>query len=331
MTIAAPEGVTVRSEGLSADIASARRVLTAEAAALEALAQSLGSAFIAALDALAGASGRVVVSGMGKSGHVARKIAATLASTGTPAFFVHPGEASHGDLGMIMPDEAVVALSNSGETPELSDIVAYTRRFEIPLVGITSRTGSSLAQAADVALILPPVPEACPMGLAPTTSTTLMLALGDALAVALLERRNFTAADFRVFHPGGKLGQRLLKAADLMHGGGGVPVVGPSAPMSEVLLEMTGKRLGCAGVVEDGTLIGIITDGDLRRHLQGDLLGQSARQVMTASPKTVPPTMLAAEALRIMNAKSITTLFVVEDGRPVGVLHVHDLLRSGVA
>ena len=327
MNIAVPEGVSVQS----ADIASARRVLQAEASALEALAASLGAPFVAALDALAGASGRVVVSGMGKSGHVARKIAATLASTGTPAFFVHPGEASHGDLGMIMPGDAVVALSNSGETPELGDIVAYTRRFEIPLVAITSRGGSTLANAADVALILPPVPEACPMGLAPTTSTTLMLALGDALAVALLERRNFTAADFKVFHPGGKLGQRLLKAADLMHGGDGVPLVTPDQPMTEVLLVMTGKRLGCAGVVENGTLIGIITDGDLRRHLQGDLLGQSARAVMTAAPKTVPPTMLAAEALRIMNAKSITTLFVVEDGRPVGVLHVHDLLRSGVA
>lgn len=318
-------------KSVSADIASAHRVLKAEASALEALAESLGTAFIAAIDAVAGASGRVVVSGMGKSGHIARKIAATLASTGTPAFFVHPGEASHGDLGMIMPGDAVVALSNSGETPELSDIVAYTRRFEIPLIGITSRAGSSLAQASDVALILPPVPEACPMGLAPTTSTTLMLALGDALAVALLERKGFTAADFQVFHPGGKLGQRLLKAADLMHGGDGVPLVEPATGMTEVLLVMTRKRLGCAGVVQDGRLIGIITDGDLRRHLSGDLMAQDARTVMTANPKTVPANMLAAEALRIMNAMSITTLFVVDDGRPVGVLHVHDLLRSGVA
>lgn len=315
----------------SDDIASARRVLKAEAAALEALAESLDGPFVAAVEALAGASGRVVVSGMGKSGHVARKIAATLASTGTPAFFVHPGEASHGDLGMIMPGDAVVALSNSGETPELGDIVAYTRRFEIPLVGITSRTGSSLAQAADVALILPPCPEACPMGLAPTTSTTLMLALGDALAVALLERKNFTAADFRVFHPGGKLGQRLLKAADLMHGGEAVPLVSPDSPMSEVLLVMTAKRMGCAGVVEKDRLVGIITDGDLRRHMQDNLLAVKAGEIMTAAPKTVAPSMLAAEALRIMNAKSITALFVVDDGRPVGVLHVHDLLRSGVA
>ncbi|HLO76951.1 MAG TPA: KpsF/GutQ family sugar-phosphate isomerase [Magnetospirillum sp.] len=326
MTIDVPEDASV-----SADIVSARRVLTAEAQALQALSDSLGDAFVAAVGALAAASGRVVVSGMGKSGHVARKIAATLASTGTPAFFVHPGEASHGDLGMIMPGDAVVALSNSGETPELGDIVAYTRRFEIPLIAITSRGESSLAQAADVGLILPKVPEACPMGLAPTTSTTLMLALGDALAVALLERKNFTAADFRVFHPGGKLGQRLLKAADLMHGGDGVPLVAPDASMADVLLVMTAKRLGCAGVVRDGRLIGIITDGDLRRHMQDGLLGLTAEATMTPAPKTVPPSMLAAEALRIMNSKSITTLFVVDDGRPVGVLHVHDLLRSGVA
>jgi arabinose-5-phosphate isomerase len=326
MTIDVPDDASV-----SADIASARRVLKAEAAALDALADSLGDAFVAAVAALGAASGRVVVSGMGKSGHVGRKIAATLASTGTPAFFVHPGEASHGDLGMIMPGDAVVALSNSGETPELGDIVAYSRRFEIPLVAMTSRAGSSLAQAADVALILPQVAEACPMGLAPTTSTTLMLALGDALAVALLERKNFTAADFRVFHPGGKLGQRLMKAADLMHGGEAVPLVAPTAPMAEVLLVMTAKRMGCAGVVEEGRLIGIVTDGDLRRHMQDGLLAKQAGEIMTSAPKTVPPTMLAAEALRIMNSKAITALFVVDDGRPVGVLHVHDLLRSGVA
>lgn len=331
MTIAAQEGVSASPEDVSADILSARRVLAAEAAALEALAQSLDGPFVAAVEAMAAATGRVVVSGMGKSGHIARKIAATLASTGTPAFFVHPGEASHGDLGMIMPGDVVVALSNSGETPELGDIIAYTRRFEIPLIGITSRDGSALAQAADVGLILPKVPEACPMGLAPTTSTTLMLALGDALAVALLERKNFTAADFRVFHPGGKLGQRLLKAADLMHGGDGVPLVAPDASMADVLLVMTQKRLGCAGVVVDGVLSGIITDGDLRRHMSGDLLARSAVEVMSRDPKTVPPTMLAAEALRIMNSKAITTLFVVDNGHPVGVLHVHDLLRSGVA
>lgn len=315
----------------SADLAAARRVLATEAEALAALSRSLDGPFVAACDALAAVGGRVVVSGMGKSGHVGRKIAATLASTGTPAFFVHPGEASHGDLGMITTDDAVVALSNSGETPELSDIIAFTRRFEIPLVGITSRPGSTLATQSDVALVLPPFSEACPMGLAPTTSTTLMLALGDALAVALLERRGFTAADFRVFHPGGQLGRRLLKVADIMHSGESLPLVAPSAPMTEVILVMTAKSLGCVGIAgDDGLLAGIITDGDLRRHLRADLMAQPAEQVMTRNPKTVAPSLLAAEALRIMNEKSITSLFVVEDGRPLGVLHVHDLLRAGV-
>lgn len=315
----------------SADLASARRVLAIEAAALTALADSLGDAFVAACDTLAGVVGRVVVSGMGKSGHVGCKIAATLASTGTPSFFVHPAEASHGDLGMITTHDAVVALSNSGETPELSDIIAFTRRFEIPLIGITSRAASTLAVESDVALVLPPMPEACSIGLAPTTSTTMMLALGDALAVALLDRRGFSAADFRVFHPGGQLGRRLLKVADIMHGGHGLPLVSPQAGMTEVILEMTAKSLGCVGVVgDDGLLAGIITDGDLRRHLRADLMSQPAIEVMTRNPKTVLPSLLAAEALRVMNEKSITSLFVVEDGRPLGVLHVHDLLRAGV-
>lgn len=315
----------------SADLASARRVLATEATALAALSESLGDAFVAACDTLAGVGGRVVVSGMGKSGHVGCKIAATLASTGTPSFFVHPAEASHGDLGMITTSDAVIALSNSGETPELSDIIAFTRRFEIPLIGITSRATSTLAVESDISLVLPPVPEACSIGLAPTTSTTMMLALGDALAVALLDRRGFSAADFRVFHPGGQLGRRLLKVADIMHGGHGLPLVSPQAGMTEVILEMTAKSLGCVGVVgEDGLLAGIITDGDLRRHLRADLMNQPAIEVMTRTPKTIVPSLLAAEALRVMNEKSITSLFVVEDGRPVGVLHVHDLLRAGV-
>ncbi|OJX70562.1 KpsF/GutQ family sugar-phosphate isomerase [Magnetospirillum sp. 64-120] len=315
----------------SADLVVAHRVLATEAEALTALAQSLDGPFVAACDILAAVKGRVVVSGMGKSGHVGCKVAATLASTGTPSFFVHPAEASHGDLGMITTDDAVIALSNSGETPELSDIIAFTRRFNIPLIGITSRGGSTLATQSDVALVLPPIPEACPMGLAPTTSTTMMLALGDALAVALLERRGFTAADFRVFHPGGQLGRRLLKVADIMHGGDSLPVVVPGAAMTQVILEMTAKSLGCVGVVgEDGLLAGIITDGDLRRHLDPDLMHAPAEQVMTRNPKTVAPSLLAAEALRIMNEKSITSLFVVDNGRPVGVVHVHDLLRSGV-
>jgi arabinose-5-phosphate isomerase len=315
----------------SADIVAARRVLEVEAQAIGALGDSLGDAFVAACNALAGASGRVVVSGMGKSGHVGRKIAATLASTGTPAFFVHPAEASHGDLGMITAGDAVIALSNSGETPELSDIIAFTRRFGIALVGITSREGSSLATASDVALVLPPIPEACPMGLAPTTSTTMMLALGDALAVALLERKGFSAADFRVFHPGGQLGRRLLKVADLMHGGDAMPLVGLETPMAEAIVVITSKSLGCAGVVDaEGRLAGIVTDGDLRRHMSAGLLQASAGSVMNRAPKTIAPNLLAAEALRIMNEKSITSLFVVDDGRPLGVLHVHDLLRAGV-
>ena len=326
---AAPDGPAATE----ADIAAARRVLRTEAEALLALGDSLGADFSRAVDRLSAAPGRVVVTGMGKSGHVARKIAATLASTGRPAFFVHPAEASHGDLGMITPGDAVVALSNSGETPELSDIIAYTRRFEIPLVAMTSRAGSSLAQAADVGLILPPMAEACPMGLAPTTSTTMMLALGDALAVALLERKGFSAADFKIFHPGGQLGRRLLKVADLMHVGEALPLVAPDAPMTEVILVMTAKSLGVAGILSaEGRLDGVITDGDLRRHMRSGLLSLSAREVMTAMPKTVQPNLLAAEAVRIMNAKSITSLFVVgEEGRPVGVLHVHDCLTAGVA
>ncbi|KIL99763.1 Arabinose 5-phosphate isomerase [Paramagnetospirillum magnetotacticum MS-1] len=321
--------MTADSEAL----ATARRVLATEARALDSLATSLGDAFLKAVTLIEGAPGRVVVTGMGKSGHVARKIAATMASTGCPAFYVHPAEASHGDLGMVTRDDAVVALSNSGETPELSDVIAYTRRFEIPLIGITSRDGSTLAAASDVALVLPPNPEACPMGLAPTTSTTLMLALGDALAVTLLERKGFTAADFQVFHPGGKLGQRLLKVTDLMHGGDGLPLVGTEASMADVLLVMTAKSLGCAGVIDSGgKLAGVLTDGDLRRHMSPDLLTAKAAEVMTASPRTVPPNLLAAEALRQMNERSITSLFVVEsDGRPVGVLHVHDCLRAGLA
>jgi arabinose-5-phosphate isomerase len=314
-------------------LATARRVLDTEARALDSLSAGLGAPFLAAVGLIERASGRVIVTGMGKSGHVARKIAATLASTGCPAFYVHPAEASHGDLGMVTGDDAVMALSNSGETSELGDIIAYARRFEIPLIGITSRGASTLATASDVALVLPDNPEACPMGLAPTTSTTMMLALGDALAVTLLERKGFTAADFKVFHPGGKLGQRLLKVADLMHGGDGLPLVSPDTVMSDVLLVMTAKSLGVAGVVDAaGRLAGVLTDGDLRRHMSADLLGRRAAEVMTGSPRTVPPNLLAAEALRQMNARAITSLFVVEaDGRPVGVLHVHDCLRAGLA
>jgi arabinose-5-phosphate isomerase len=318
-----------------ADLDVARAVLGTEAAGLRALAAGLDDSFTRAVNLLDGATGRVVVSGMGKSGHVARKIAATLASTGTPALFVHPAEASHGDLGMIVPGDVVLALSNSGETAELADLVAHTRRFGLKLIGITARDSSALATAADVALLLPPAAEACPMGLAPTTSTTMQLALGDALAVALLTRRGFTAVDFRQFHPGGKLGARLRRVRELMHVGEAVPMAPPDTLMDRALLLITEKRFGCLGITDpDGRLVGIITDGDLRRAMGPDLLVRRAAEVMTTSPRTIGPEALAAEALHVMNARErlITSLFVVDTGgRPVGILHVHDLLRAGIA
>ncbi len=317
-----------------ADVDVARAVLATEAAGLRALAAGLDDGFARAVDLLASATGRVVVSGMGKSGHVARKIVATLASTGTPALFVHPAEASHGDLGMIVAGDVVLALSNSGETAELADLVAHTRRFGLPLIAISGRHGSTLASAADVALILPAAAEACPMGLAPTTSTTMQMALGDALAVALLTRRGFTAAEFRDFHPGGKLGARLRRVRELMHIDDAVPLTGPDTPMDRALLLITEKRFGCLGITdEEGKLLGIITDGDLRRAMGPDLLTRRACDVMTTSPRTIGPEALAAEALHVMNAQErpITSLFVVDArGRAVGILHLHDVLRAGI-
>ena len=310
-------------------------MLQTEAQGLTALAAGLDERFTAAVDALTSVAGRVVVSGMGKSGHVARKIAATLASTGTPALFVHPAEASHGDLGMIVSGDAVLALSNSGETTELADLVAHTRRFGLKLVAITARDNSALAAAADVALILPQAAEACPMGLAPTTSTTMQMALGDALAVALLTRRGFTAADFRQFHPGGKLGARLRRVRDLMHQGDAMPLAQADLPMDRALLLITEKRFGCLGVAgADGRLAGIVTDGDLRRAMGPDLLSRTVGEIMTRSPRTIGADALAAEALHVMNARDrpVTALFVVDTARrPVGILHIHDLLRAGVA
>ena len=318
---------------VNADLACARRVLRLEAEGLEALARSLDEGFTEALDLLDGRTGRVVVTGIGKSGHVARKIAATLSSTGTPALFVHPAEASHGDLGMIEPEgDAVIALSNSGETAELADLVAYAKRFHIPLIAITGRADSALAQAADVALVLPASDEASPMGLAPTTSTTVMLALGDAIAVALLERKGFSPDRFHALHPGGRLGRMLLKVADLMHRGEEVPLVGGDTAMADALLVMTNKRFGCVAIVDgDGILQGVITDGDLRRHMSPGLLDLRAAEVMTRAPRTIGADALASEAVGLMNSNTITNLFVVEDGRPVGILHIHDCLRAGVA
>jgi len=272
------------------------------------------------------------VTGMGKSGHIACKIAATLASTGAPAIFVHPGEASHGDLGMITTNDAVLALSNSGETSELADLVAYTKRFEIPLIAITGGDGSALAKAATVALVYPASQEGCPMGLAPTTSTTVTLALGDAIAVALLERNGFSPADFHALHPGGKLGQRLLKVLDIMHAGDALPLVTPATSMADAILEMTTKSFGCVGVIDDGgQLLGVVTDGDLRRHMSADLLSLTVDDILTTGGKTIRAEALASEAVHLMNVSKITNVFVVENNKPVGILHIHDCLRAGVA
>ena len=309
-----------------------RRVIRREAEALGLLAGTLDGAFADAVGLILSASGRVIVCGMGKSGHVGRKIAATLASTGTPAQFVHPAEASHGDLGMVTSGDVALVLSNSGETPELADIIAHTRRFGIPLIGVAGRAGSTLLRQADVALLLPNAPEACDQGIVPTTSTTMTLALGDALAIALMEHRRFTPDQFRVFHPGGKLGAKLATVAQLMHDD--PPLVPESQPMTETLLEMTRRGFGVVGVTDAaGRLTGIVTDGDLRRHMQG-LLTHSAGEVMTAKPKTIAPDALAQQALALMQDRKITSLFVVDpagDGRALGLIHVHDCLRAGVA
>ena len=318
--------------------ASARQTVKTERAGLEALERALGgelaAPFARAVEAIRAAGGRVIVSGMGKSGHVGRKIAATLASTGTPALFVHPAEASHGDLGMITRDDVVLALSWSGETAELRSIVEHARRWDIPLMAVTARPGSTLARESDVVLALPEATEACPHGLAPTTSTLMQLALGDALAVALLQSRGFTAEEFRVFHPGGKLGASLHFVRDIMHGGDALPLVAPDAPMAQAIAVISDKGFGCVGVADaSGRLVGVVTDGDLRRHMTPGLLDLAVGEVMTASPKSVPPDCLVGEALAMMNLahRPFTVLFVVDDGRPVGIVHMHDFLRLGVA
>jgi arabinose-5-phosphate isomerase len=309
-------------------LATGRRVILREAGALEALAETLGDSFSAAVALLIAARGRVIVSGMGKSGHIARKIAATFASTGTPAHFVHPAEASHGDLGMVAEGDVLIVLSNSGETPELADLLAHSKRFGIPLIGIAGREGSTLMRQSDVAILLPDVPEACETGIVPTTSTTMMLTLGDALAIALMEHRAFTPDHFRVFHPGGKLGARLLRVRDLMHDN--PPLVPEETPMGEVLVEISRKGFGVVGVTDaDGALAGIITDGDLRRHLDG-LMSHTAGEVMTRGPRTIRTEALAGEALALMNDRKITCLLVTDGPTAIGILHVHDCLRAGV-
>jgi arabinose-5-phosphate isomerase len=320
----------------AAAVAVADRTLAVEAEGLEALRAAIGAdmgeAFAAAVSALAAARGRVIVTGIGKSGHIGQKIAATFASTGTPAFFVHASEASHGDLGMITREDVMLALSWSGESVELTSIITYSRRFAVPLIAITSKATSALGRSADIVLELPRAKEACPHGLAPTTSTTMQLALGDCLAVALMEAKGFAAHDFKVFHPGGSLGAQLKFVSDLMHEGDRLPLARLDDTMSEALLVMTQKAFGCLGVVgADGKLAGIITDGDLRRHMGPKLHETTTGAIMTKSPKTIGPGVPASAALELINSARITALFVVEDGRPVGIVHIHDLLRVGVA
>ena len=314
------------------DLAAARRVVAQESRALARLAEALTGRFVEATELLAATRGRIVLSGMGKSGHIANKIAATFASTGAPALFVHPAEASHGDLGMITEADTLLMLSNSGETPELADLVNYATRFSIPLVAIVGQAPSTLADSATVALVLPDEPEAGTLGLAPTTSTIMMLALGDALAVALLERKGLTAEDFSLYHPGGKLGQRLVRVADIMHAGDSLPLVPAETAMAEALIVMTAKRLGCVGATDArGALVGIVTDGDLRRHMDADLLRKPVSEIMTRDPVTIHGGALGAEAVHLMNQRQITSLFVIEGERPVGVVHIHDCLRAGLA
>lgn len=317
---------------------SAARVLMEEAKALEVMAEDIikNISFADAVELISNIEGRVIVTGMGKSGHIARKIAATMSSTGTPAFFIHPAEASHGDMGMVVRGDVVIALSNSGESKELNDIIEYTRRFAITLIAITKCEDSTLGRSADIVLKLANVPEACPTGMAPTTSTTMSLALGDALAVALLEKKGFTAKDFQLFHPGGKLGQQLMQVSEIMHIGDRLPIISEDANLRDVFDVMTEKGFGCAGMINsNGRLSGIITDGDIRRHIDNNILAKSAQDIMTTSPKVISPDNLVGEAMAIMNDvtgkfRMITCLFVVDkEGRPVGILHLHDCLKAG--
>jgi arabinose-5-phosphate isomerase len=324
------------TEHASEAVASALRTLDAEGSGITAIAAalqgSLGPAFAAAVDLIRQAKGRVIVTGLGKSGHMARKIAATLASTGSPAFFVHAAEASHGDLGMITPDDVILALSWSGEQPEMKNLITYAKRFRIALIAMTADDDSTLSKAADVALTLPKAREACPHNLAPTTSSLMLLALGDALAIALLEGRGFTSVDFSVLHPGGKLGAMLKYTRDLMHIGDAVPLKPMGTRMSDALVEMSSKGFGCVGIVDTrGAIVGIVTDGDLRRHMRPDLMTALVDDVMTKNPKTISRELLASEALEILNSSKITALIVTDANRPVGIVHLHDILRAGVA
>ncbi len=316
-------------------IASARNTMVTEQAGLAALAGAMDTPFagefVKAVKIIRKITGRVIVTGVGKSGHIGTKIAATMASTGTPAFFVHSSEANHGDLGMIARDDAILALSWSGETAELKGVLAYSKRFSIPLIAITSKAGSTLGKEADVVLAIPRKEEACPHNLAPTTSALMQLALGDALAVALLQNRGFTVGDFRTFHPGGQLGASLTHIHDIMHAGDQVPLVTTGAPMTDAITQISQKGFGCVGIIDKvGNLIGIITDGDLRRNLKKDLLGETVNSIMTPNPKTVQPEMLAIAAMEILDHSAITALMVTRDDKPIGIVHIHDLLKIGV-
>ena len=337
--MANPKPLMAKSSGTNhadAAVLSALRTLDAEgsgiAAIVAALQSDLSGPFAAAADLIRNAKGRLIVTGLGKSGHIGRKVAATFASTGTPAFFVHAAEASHGDLGMITPDDVILALSWSGEQPEMKNLISYAARFGIPVIAMTADRESTLSKAADVALTLPKAREACPHNLAPTTSSLMMLALGDALAIALLEGRGFTSTDFSVLHPGGKLGAMLKFTRDLMHSGDAVPLKPLGTKLSDALVEMSSKGFGCVGIIDArGLIVGIVTDGDLRRHMRPDLMTASVDDVMTKNPKTISRDTLAGEALEVLNSSKITTLIVTDAGKPVGILHLHDLLRAGVA
>jgi arabinose-5-phosphate isomerase len=320
----------------NAAVQSALRTLDAEGSGITAISAALqsdlGASFASAADLIRNAKGRLIVTGLGKSGHIGRKIAATFASTGTPAFFVHAAEAGHGDLGMITADDVIMALSWSGEQPEMKNLITYAKRFRIPLIAMTAESESTLSKAADIALTLPKAREACPHNLAPTTSSLMMLALGDALAIALLEGRGFSSVDFGVLHPGGKLGAMLKYARDLMHSGDAMPLKPLGTRMSDALVEMSSKGFGCVGIVDArGAIVGIVTDGDLRRHMRPDLMTALVDDVMTRNPKTIPRDLLASEALEILNSSKITALIVTDANRPVGIVHLHDILRAGVA
>lgn len=316
------------------DIEVAKQTIEREIEALKVMENELDGTLSQVLDVLENTKGRVIITGMGKSGHIARKISATMASTGTPSFFLHPGEASHGDLGMITAEDSVIAISNSGESKELSDILVYCRRFGVPLIAITKNAESSLGKNSDYVLKLPANREACPLGLAPMSSTTATLVMGDILSADLMVRRGFTEADFKLRHPGGKLGSVLRHVSDIMHTGDEMPIIHDNAIMQEALMTMSAKMLGCVGIVNDaGELVGMITDGDLRRWMSPELISEKVSKVMTKNPRTIGPDILIAEAVNIMNntGRGITNLFVLQDKKPVGVIHIHDCLKAGVS